>query len=290
MNDPTIADETLVALVQRMRPALHRYCARMCGSIIEGEDIVQEAVLRAMRARANGVDVDNIEAWLFRIAHNAALDYLRRESRSPLDSLEDVDMLPDPYSPESRFAASATLSLFMQLPIAQRSAVILMDVLGYSLRELSEIIGASLPATKSLLHRGRTSLKGATTEDDNVPGPKLNSADRKRLADYIDKFNARDFDGLREMLSEQVKLDLVARAERSGKTDVGGYFSNYSKVTDWRLAQGSVEGRDVALVFTSEETRPAYFVIIEWSDEKITKIRDFRYARYVMQGAETVTR
>ena len=73
MNDQPTTDETLISVVKRIRPKLHRYCARMCGSIIEGEDVVQEAVLRAMRAQADGVEVENLEAWLFRIAHNAAL-------------------------------------------------------------------------------------------------------------------------------------------------------------------------------------------------------------------------
>ena len=285
MNDQPISDETLAALVERMRPRLHRYCARMCGSIIEGEDVVQDAVLRAMRARARGVDVENPEAWLFRIAHNAALDYLRRESRSPLDPLPDIDQVPDPDSIESSLAASANLSLFMQLPTAQRSAVILMDVLGYSLRELSEIIGVSVPATKSLLHRGRETLRDVADANPDADEPLLDANDRKLLADYIDKFNARDFDALREMLSAEVKLELVARAERSGKVDVGNYFSNYSKFFDWRLERGSIEGKDVVLVFDHDEASPSYFVVIEWRGQKIVKIRDFRYARYVMQSA-----
>jgi RNA polymerase sigma-70 factor (ECF subfamily) len=284
MNDQFISDETLVALAQRMRPKLHRYCARMCGSIIDGEDVVQDAVLRAMRARAAGVDVENPEAWLFRIAHNAALDYLRRESRSPLDASSDIDQVPDPDSVESRLAASANLSLFMRLPTAQRSAVILMDVLGYSLRELSEIMGVSVPATKSLLHRGRETLRDAANEDPDAQNPKLDASDRKLLAEYIDKFNARDFDALRDMLSAEVKLELVARAERYGKADVSNYFSNYSKFFDWRLAQGSIEGKDVVLAFDHDEASPSYFVLIEWLDQKIVKIRDFRYARYVMQS------
>lgn len=289
MNDPSISDEALVELMQRIRPRLHRYCARMCGSIIEGEDVVQDAVLRAMRARAEGVDIENPEGWLFRIAHNAALDFLRREARSPLDPLQDIDQVPDPDSIESRLAASASLSMFMHLPTAQRSAVILMDVLGYSLRELSEIVGISVPATKSLLHRGRESLRDVARANANADAdahePALDANDRKLLAEYIDRFNARDFDALREMLSAEVKLDLVARAERRGKADVSNYFSNYSKLFDWRLVQGSIEGRDVVLVFDSDEASPSYFVVIEWRDLKIVKIRDFRYARYVMQSA-----
>ncbi len=288
MNDASISDEILVALIKRMRPKLHRYCARMCGSVIDGEDVVQEAVLRAMRAGANGAGVENLDAWLFRIAHNAALDYLRRESRSPLDPLQDVDLVPDPDSIESRLAASASLSLLMRLPSAQRSAVILMDVLGYSLRELSEIIGVSVAATKSLLHRGRENLRDAVRDDSQSSLPPLDASSRERLANYIDRFNARDFDALRNMLSAEVKLDLVSRVERRGKEDVGEYFSNYSKVFDWRLARGVIEDKDAIFVFIDGAASPSYFVLIEWQGEKIAKIRDFRYARYVMDSASNI--
>jgi RNA polymerase sigma-70 factor (ECF subfamily) len=89
------------------------------------------------------------------------------------------------------------------------------------------------------------------------------------------------------MLSTEVRLDLVARAQRHGKADVGNYFSNYSKFFNWRLTHGSIEGRDVILVFTDGESSPSYFVLIEWRDQKIFKIRDFRYARYVLQSAYT---
>ena len=175
----------------------------------------------------------------------------------------------------------------MHLPTAQRSAVILMDVLGYSLRELSEIIGVSVPATKSLLHRGRETLRDVAHTASDPSEPILDANSRKRLAEYITKFNARDFDALRDLLSADVRLELVARAERSGKDDVGNYFSNYSNVFDWRLELGSIEGRDVILAFIDGASTPSYFVLIEWDEDRIVKIKDFRYARYVMQSART---
>src|SRR5467141_1121669 len=113
-------------LLARMRPKLHRYCARMVGSVIDGEDVLQDALIKAVESLASVGSVGNPEGWLFRIAHNTALDFLRRRNRQEaLRSAEEVDMIADPADAVlSRQIASASL------PVAQRSSVILMDVLG----------------------------------------------------------------------------------------------------------------------------------------------------------------
>jgi RNA polymerase sigma-70 factor (ECF subfamily) len=201
---------------------------------------------------------------------------------------EDVDFVFDPESIENPLAASASLAVLMRLPTSQRSAVILMDVLGYSLKELSEIINASIPATKSLLHRGREALRHVVNDDADPRSATLDAADRRRLAAYVDKFNARDFDALRDMLSDDVKLELVAHSERRGKVEVGGYFSNYAKLSDWRMRLGTVENEHAVVVFLEQNLTPSYFILLEWNGERIARIRDFRYARYVMEAVDLV--
>src|SRR6202453_2958073 len=85
------------ALVVAMRPNLHRYCARMTGSVIDGEDVLQDALVKAVRARAGAGEIVQPERWLFRIAHNAALDFLRRRARAEArQSHEDPEMIVDP--------------------------------------------------------------------------------------------------------------------------------------------------------------------------------------------------
>src|SRR3954464_7744319 len=135
-------------LLAELRPKLHRYCARMTGSVIDGEDVVQEALLKAIEALDENGAIANPEAWLFRIAHNAALDHLRRRARQEaLGTDMDPDMIVDPVPPaEHRIAAGASLHSFMRLSVAQRSSVILMDVLGYSLQEIGEVTAQSVPA------------------------------------------------------------------------------------------------------------------------------------------------
>ena len=73
---PLSLEKTFTAL----RPKLHRYCARMTGSVIDGEDVVQEALAKAIEASASAASIENPEGWLFRIAHNTALDFMRRRA------------------------------------------------------------------------------------------------------------------------------------------------------------------------------------------------------------------
>src|SRR6202041_3801004 len=132
-------------LVGELRPKLHRYCARMTGSAVDGEDIVQDALIKALAALPTLGVIVNPEGWLFRIAHNTALDFLRRRARGPvLQNDEALDMIAAPDSPDQAHeGATMNLRTFMRLPPLQRSAVILKDVLGHSLAEGGSITGAS---------------------------------------------------------------------------------------------------------------------------------------------------
>src|SRR5262249_53249623 len=114
--------------------------------------------------------------------------------------------------------------------------------------------------------------------------------ERARLTAYVDRFNARDFDTIRDMLADEVRLDLVNPAHRHGRTEVARYFENYDRTADWQLVPGLV-GPDPAVLVrdASNPSGPAnYFVLLEWADERLVTIRDFRYARYATEGAEFV--
>ena len=285
---PAAAD--LDGLLVAMRPKLHRFCARMVGSVIDGEDVLQDALIKAVESFASAGRIGNPEGWLFKIAHNTALDFLRRRKRQQaLRSGEEVDMIADPADTlGSREIASASLRTFMRLSVAQRSSVILTDVLGCSLGEVCDVMDFSLPAVKAALHRGRARLRELAGEPDDLPRPTLSEADRDRLARYVTHFNARDFDAIRAMIADDVRLDLVNKTRMNGKAEVAKYFGNYSKVSDWHLAPGLVEGHPAILVFDPGEpgSAPKYFMLLQWSGDKVATIRDFRHARYIIDGAE----
>jgi RNA polymerase sigma-70 factor (ECF subfamily) len=273
-----------------MRPKLHRYCARMTGSVIDGEDVVQETMIKALEAFPGETAIDNVEAWVFRIAHNRALDLLRRRSRQEAwISDEPVDEIPDPsVDAEHRIATAANLRTFMQLLPAQRAAVILMDVLGYSLQEIGAVLEVSIASVKASLHRGRMRLRELAAQGPAAALPALDAADLQQLSAYVERFNAHDFDGIRTLLADDVRLDLVNRLHANGRGPVGRYFGNYSSIDDWRFGLGRVEGRPAILVFDPQDA-PVYFILVDWSGTEISRILDFRYARYVMETAEITT-
>ncbi len=279
-----------VAMLAGLRPKLHRYCARMAGSVIDGEDIVQETFVKALQAVDGDVSVERPEQWLFRIAHNAAQDYLRRRNRERSRMSEtDLTTIEDPsVRADSRFAAQTSLRTFMHLTVAQRGAVILVDVLGLSLHEACEVTGATLAATKAALHRGRAHLRLLATEPEKPVEPTLDIDDERRLRRYVDLFNARDFDAVRALVAEDVEVDLVNRTRLRGKTEASTYFGNYDRVRDWALSLGFVEGRPAILIRDPQAADAAArgFMLLEWLGDEVIGIRDFRYAPYCLLDAD----
>jgi len=271
-------------LVGPLRPKLHRYCAGMTGSVIDGEDVVQDTLAKAFYALPN-TQVGNLEGWLFRIAHNTALDHLRARRR--YDSVmadDDIDLLIDEIvETDDREAASAAIGTLMRLPPRQRSCVLLKDVLGHSIAEIGSLIDASPASVKASLHRGRQRLRQVASEPAEAPIPSLAEPERSLLAAYISHFNARDFDTIRAMLADEVKLDIAGgHGGARGRQEVGGYFTRYDAVDDWYFAPGTIEGRPAALAHDPErpDEAPIYFVLLSWDQGKLVEIRDFRYARY----------
>src|SRR5258708_24504166 len=113
-------------LVGELRPKLHRYCARMTGSAVDGEDIVQDALIKALAALPSVGVIDKPEGWRFRIAHNTALDFLPRRAPGPvMQHDEALDMIAPPDSPaQNPAAAPRCLRTFMRLSALPRSALI----------------------------------------------------------------------------------------------------------------------------------------------------------------------
>src|SRR5215510_8928598 len=279
-----------LAFVNDVRPDLHRYCARMTGSVTDGEDVVQDTLARAYYELSELKELPAMRSWLFRIAHNRALDYLRRYERrmgEPLEAAADIasDVAVEPDIALARDeAVRAAISRFLELAPAQRSCVILKDVLDYSLEEIAAMLELSLSAVKAALRRGRTRLRELSKVSGREAPLRVTSP---ALARYAALFNARDWDGVRAMLVDDVKLDLVSRWKAGGRRQVNNYFTNYDRVTDWRLVPGWLDGREVLAVLREPgAARPAYFIELRLDDGRVAEIRDFRYVPYIAQEAE----
>lgn len=162
--------------------------------------------------------------------------------------------------------------------------MILADVLGYAMDEAAEVMNVSLPAIKATLHRGRVRLRELAQH----PGGKvaqlaLSPADQALLTEYAARFNARDFDGLRDMLADRVHLDLVARLQLDGKAEVSEYFGRYAMAQGaMHVTSTNIEGRPALWLHQQGDAQvnAAYIVAFDWRDGKLERIRDFRYAFY----------
>src|SRR5262245_59249790 len=130
-----VARERFLELVADLRPELHRYCSRLVGSAIDGEDVLQESLAKAFYALCHSPELPPLRPWLMRIAHNTAIDFLRRYERRFVEPMAELPegaagVADDVEYPE---ATRLALSSFVALPVQQRSAVILKDILDLSL-------------------------------------------------------------------------------------------------------------------------------------------------------------
>jgi RNA polymerase sigma-70 factor, ECF subfamily len=262
-----------------IRPRLHAFCGRMMGSAVDGEDIVQEALARAALAYPAAAPIANPEAWLFRIARNAAIDALRQR-RGGGELIDDMVEDPDADS-AARAKVALGFTAFLPLPPPQRASVVLVDVLGYSLAETATILETSVAAVKATLHRGRSRL---AAPPEAAP---VDAQEKLRLRAYADLFNARAFDALRDLLAADVRLELPQKIRLEGKADVSVYFVRYSTADIlWHAAPVVADGRPALLLTDSADPANRSIVFLGWSDGRIVAIRDFLHARYVMDGID----
>jgi RNA polymerase sigma factor (sigma-70 family) len=288
-SPPSTRHAELLALAEKLRPELHRYCARLMGSVIDGEDVVQDTFARAFGALDELEEDAPLRAWLFRIAHNRALDLLRSRAIRAAEPIEAAHEVADPESPDPmevlmrREAVETAVSRFAELPTVQRSVVILKDVLDQSLEEIAAMLDLTVNAVKAHLARGRARLKAVNAQAAATPAPRPPSP---AVARYVEVFNRRDWDELRAMLADDVRLVQSTYPLRAGAADVGMFFGIYSRSAPVRLAPAWLDGREVIAVYEDQAVKPSYLMWLEWTDGRISFIRDYKYVRYVIDDAE----
>ena len=205
----------------------------------------------------------------------------------PIDAATDVanSVQPDPLEMLMRKEAVKTaVSRFAELPTLQRSVVILKDVLDESLIEIAALLDLTVEAVKAHLARGRAHLREINAHGRPLPDAPPASAAVTR---YVALFNQRDWDGLRALLADDVKLHQSLHPLRVGRADVGLFFTLYAKIDGVSVAPAWLAGREVIAVFEDRTDRkPSYIMWLEWRDGRISFIRDYRYVRYVTADAE----
>lgn len=282
------ARDRFMELVDELRPELHRYCARMTGSVFDGEDVVQDTLAKAYYALGQMREPPNLKPWLFRIAHNTAIDFLKRYERKNVELVSDV---PEPAQTEDAGVdpelVEAALSVFVELPPVQRAAIILKDVLGHSLEDVASTMGTTVGAVKAALSRARANIAPRSDTATARRAPAASVEGRAELRRYVDLFNDRNWAELRTLLAQEAQLDQVSLVKR--RVADARYYDRYAEIAqteDIRAQAGFVDGIPAIAMFRpASSSEPAYFVLLEWNEGRIARIRDFRYVSYIADDA-----
>ncbi len=234
-------------LVGPHRPSLHAHCYRMLGSPDDADDALQDALLRAWKGIARFEGRSAPRSWLHRIATNACLDAIARRPKrvlpidygppsEPGDDAEgkalDESIWVEPYpdsrlelsdsgpAPDARYEEREALELafiaaLQHLPARQRGALILRDVLGYSAREVAEVLETTPISVNSALQRARRTLDERLPEKSQQATVRAlgNAQARKIVERFVEAFESGDVEAIVELLAENATFQMPPHAE-----------------------------------------------------------------------------
>ena len=275
--------------VSTLRPSLHRYCARMTGSVMDGEDVVQETLIEAYRKLDQFDESRPLKPWLFRIAHNRSIDFLRRKGvRDEAEAAAAVPEAVSPAEPAVLGLGTAVERLVITLPPKERASVLLKDVFDYSLKEIADLIDTTVGGVKAALNRGRTKL--ASSPAASRPAHSSNPELTRIMQLYVDHFNRRDWDGVRELISADARLTVADRF--AGKFGEAPYFFNYDRWPwPWKLAMGELDGEPVVIILQrgADTWTPHSAIRFDLVGQRIEHIVDYIHCPWLLPAATTVT-
>jgi RNA polymerase sigma-70 factor (ECF subfamily) len=297
-------------LTEKYRRELHVHCYRMLGSFDEAEDLVQETLLRAWHGRCSFARRSTFRAWLYAIATNTCLDYLRRARRRALPyqlqrpGETDAPEYPDvawlqPYpdalleeaDPESLMIAKETVSLAFLAAIQlltprQRAVLLLREVSGWTGPEIAAALDCSVAAVDSALQRARASLQRNTPDDRHDWSAQPSTAQEDRLLGrYIAAHEAADVDALARLLTDTARFTMPPRAVWfEGRDAVVAEFRRgwgRDRAGDWRLVPTRANRQPAAAAYLRAWGDSMYrsfgFVVLGLSGVAISEITVFAY-------------
>ena len=240
---------------------LHVHCYRMLGSVDDADDLVQETLVAAWRGLASFAGRSSLRAWLYRIATNRCLNAIRDGKRRPppapvppfdppaASRTTDVPWLqpyPTAGDPSELTGSRETIELafvaaLQTLPPRQTAALLLGDVLGFSVPEISGMLDARPTAVKGLLQRARATM---------ARGPKPSSYDAGLARRFADAFSRDDIDGVVALLTDDAWLAMPpALEEYHGRAAIARFL---------RASAGWRSGGQLRLVPTEANGQPAF--------------------------------
>jgi RNA polymerase sigma-70 factor (TIGR02960 family) len=234
------ADDSFLRTVAPLQGALRVHCYRMLGSSHDSDDVLQEVLLRAWRAKESLSDPAMLRPWLYRIATNACLDELKRRPKRGLasdlhpaaedplgpiaPSIEEpvwLEPLPDGWiaaarevNPSARYAIKESVALAFvaalhALSATQRATLLLRDVVGFSAEETAEALGVTVSAANSALFRARAAVDEKIGGRDPVAiAEAAKDVDEALLARYVRAWEEVDVDALVSLMRDDVQTTM----------------------------------------------------------------------------------
>jgi RNA polymerase sigma-70 factor (ECF subfamily) len=280
-----------------LRPALHGYCRRLAGNVWDGEDLVQDTLLRAFgQWGITAPPILNPRAYLLRTATNVWIDTLRRRERETRAPQVSADAIPVPgadptATSEVRDAGSR---LLQRLSPQERAAFVLKEVFDMTLEEIAELLATTTGAVKTALHRGRERLHAPEGAASHRPLPSPELLDR-----FIARYNARDVAGLTALMLEGGSAENVGNSFHVGLDPTEGVPRFLRAVVhghpEWpaefqresaRLERVLFEGEPILLAFATYRGREALQAIFrfEEQDGRIARIRAYGFCPETMRA------
>jgi RNA polymerase sigma-70 factor (ECF subfamily) len=169
----------------------------------------------------------------------------------------------------------------------ERACVLLKDVFDYSLEEIAELVDSTVGGVKAALSRGRSKLAALP---ERTAAPRAASAEMGQLLElYVERFNLRDWDGLRELIADDARLRVADRF--GGRLAESPYFGNYERMSmAWRMAVGEVDGQPAIIMLSRgpDAWTPQSFVRLELANGRIVRIVDYVHCPWMLPAAYSV--
>jgi RNA polymerase sigma-70 factor (ECF subfamily) len=194
-----------------LRPDLFRYCCALTGNVWDGEDLVQDALARVFSLMGKiNVDIAHPRAYLVRAATHLWIDQIRRArlERAYTESAAGDEAFSGDDPAQATAVREATYALFARLPPRERTAVLLKDVLDFSLEETAAMLKSSVGAVKAALHRGRAKLNDAQRGETAAPS----STPRAVVDQFVAALAAKDIEAIHALCLADVTVDMVGGA------------------------------------------------------------------------------
>ncbi|MBV9003660.1 MAG: sigma-70 family RNA polymerase sigma factor, partial [Solirubrobacterales bacterium] len=292
-------------LTDPYRRELQVHCYRILGSVQDAEDLVQETLLAAWRGLAGFEERASVRSWLYRIATNRCLNALRDSERRPKEVRRDLppptrvteplwlepypdtmleDMPDTAPGPEARYETRESIALafvtgLQYLAPRQRAVLVLRDVLGFQAGEVADMLETSEASVNSALQRARATLDSRAPRAGRERAPLPRSPEeRELLAQFTDKFEDGDVDGIVALLTQDALLTMPPEPlEYQGQTAIHEFLAD-------RFA--THRGRRVRLVPTRANGQPAFGHYIEDAHAPIA--RSFGVLVLTLEGGRIV--